>query len=91
MQAGYASSNAAPLWDRLVFNKIKAAFGGKLKLCINGAAPMTPETETFMRVAMAAVGLQGYGLTETCSATCAALPDRWEMFQTVRRLVATYR
>ena len=30
-------------WDALVFNKIKAAFGGHIRIMVTGSAPITPE------------------------------------------------
>lgn len=53
----------------LVYRKILAAFGGRLRLGICGAAPIDPEIISFMD----AIGLhilQGYGLTETAPVVC---------------------
>lgn len=30
-------------WDKLVFNKVKMALGGNVKLCCTGGAPISPE------------------------------------------------
>lgn len=50
--------------DAVVFNKIKAATGGRLKLCMNGAAPIAKETQEFFSFAVSPL-VSGYGLTET--------------------------
>ena len=53
----------------LVYRQIIAAFGGRLRLGICGAAPIDPEVIRFLD----AVGLhilQGYGLTETAPVVC---------------------
>ena len=51
------------LADKLVFSKIRARFGGELKMAISGAAPLGKELAAFYD----AIGMplcEGYGLTE---------------------------
>jgi long-chain acyl-CoA synthetase len=49
----------------LIFNKIRARFGGKLHGLVCGSAPLAPETQEFF--AMLEIPIwQVYGLTETC-------------------------
>lgn len=49
----------------LIFNKIHARFGGKLRGLVCGSAPLAPETQDFF--AMLGIPIwQVYGLTETC-------------------------
>ncbi|GBF91020.1 hypothetical protein Rsub_03875 [Raphidocelis subcapitata] len=83
MQLGYRHDEASPLADLLVFNKIKQKLGGRVRLILSGAAPLSPAVQEFLAVAMCAPVLQGYGLTETCAATCIAEPFRWEANGTV--------
>eukprot|EP00457_Paulinella_chromatophora_P001831 gb/GEZN01001833.1/.p1 GENE.gb/GEZN01001833.1/~~gb/GEZN01001833.1/.p1 ORF type:complete len:730 (+),score=124.66 gb/GEZN01001833.1/:97-2286(+) len=65
----------SPVLDKLVFNKVKAQFGGRVMALLCGGAPLSPETQEFMNVVLGAPVLQGYGLTETCAASTLCHPD----------------
>jgi long-chain acyl-CoA synthetase len=52
--------------NAIVFNKVKDATGGRLRLSLSGGAPLAVETQHFMTVCVATL-LQGYGLTETAA------------------------
>ena len=52
------------LADKLVFSKVRAAFGGRVRIFVTGGAPLGMETANWF----ASVGValwEGYGLTET--------------------------
>jgi long-chain acyl-CoA synthetase len=61
------------LADRLVFGKIKARMGGKIRFFVSGSAPLSREVQEWFHAAGLLV-LEGYGLTETCVPTCVNNP-----------------
>lgn len=63
-----------PLWDRLVFRKVRAALGGNLKLVVSGSAPISGEVLDFLKIALACEITEGYGMTETCAVCTRCLP-----------------
>ncbi|KFM24599.1 Long chain acyl-CoA synthetase 4 [Auxenochlorella protothecoides] len=74
---------AAPIWDKIVFKKIKAALGGRCRVLVSGGAPLSLHAEEFLRVCMGALVVQGYGLTETCAASFIAYPSEPDHMGTV--------
>jgi len=53
-----------PLLDRVVASKVRAAFGGRLRIAVTGGAPM-PFNVAHLFLAMGVEALQGYGMTES--------------------------
>ena len=64
------------LADRLVFSKIKARLGGRLRLAVSGGAPLPREVAEFFD-ALGVLVLEGYGLTECSSASNLNQPGRY--------------
>ncbi|KAF2091475.1 acetyl-CoA synthetase-like protein [Saccharata proteae CBS 121410] len=58
--------------DAVVFNKIRDATGGRLRICMNGGGPIAKDTQHFISMAITPM-ISGYGLTET--AAMGALMD----------------
>lgn len=66
--APFGLSTKHAVADKLVYAKIREAFGGKLRACVSGSAALSPEIGYFF----SGVGihiLEGYGLTESSAAS----------------------
>ncbi|XP_035524890.1 long-chain-fatty-acid--CoA ligase 1-like [Morone saxatilis] len=65
------------IWDRLIFRKVQASLGGRVRLMITGAAPISPTVLSFLRAAIGCQFYEGYGQTE-CTAGCTlTMPGDW--------------
>uniref|UniRef100_A0A0M3HUW1 long-chain-fatty-acid--CoA ligase n=1 Tax=Ascaris lumbricoides TaxID=6252 RepID=A0A0M3HUW1_ASCLU len=62
------------VWDKLVFSKFHARFGGNLRLLTTGGAPVSKEVMRFSRIAYGCPVFEGYGQTECCAAGTITLP-----------------
>ncbi|HYL60178.1 MAG TPA: AMP-binding protein, partial [Candidatus Acidoferrales bacterium] len=54
---------AMPLFRRLVFARVRAIFGGRVRYVISGGAPLPQEINRFLAAAEVPI-VEGYGLTE---------------------------
>lgn len=61
--------------DKLVRDKMRARFGGRLKAMVSGGAPLNPTIGAFF-IALGLRLLQGYGQTETSPVVSANRPDK---------------
>jgi long-chain acyl-CoA synthetase len=64
-----------PVLEKLVRDKVRARFGGRLKAMISGGAPLNPEIGSFF-LALGVELLQGYGQTEAAPVVACNPPDR---------------
>uniref|UniRef100_K9IMX4 Long-chain-fatty-acid--CoA ligase n=1 Tax=Desmodus rotundus TaxID=9430 RepID=K9IMX4_DESRO len=66
------------LWDKLIFAKIQNSLGGKVRIMVTGAAPISAPVLTFLRAAMGCPVFEAYGQTE-CTAGCTfTSPGDWK-------------
>jgi long-chain acyl-CoA synthetase len=65
------------LADRLVYSKVKARFGGRLRLGISGGAPLAKEIGEFF-FALDMLIVEGWGLTECTTAAAVNRPSRFK-------------
>ncbi|HVC45890.1 MAG TPA: long-chain fatty acid--CoA ligase [Terracidiphilus sp.] len=71
----------SPAWKlarRLVYGKVREAFGGRVRLFISGGAPLGMETAKWFASAGIAVW-EGYGLTETSPVIALNNPEKQRM------------
>ena len=64
--------------DKLVFSKIRQAFGGRIRLCISGGASLPPHVAKFFIGAGVPI-LEGYGLTETASVVAVNRENKFKI------------
>jgi long-chain acyl-CoA synthetase len=62
--------------DRLVYSKVKARLGGRLRYGVSGAAPISRDILEFLH-ALDILVLEGYGLTESSSGCSVNRPSRF--------------
>lgn len=52
------------IWDKLIFNKVRQQFGGRIRRVVSSSAPLSPEVCQFSRAAFSCFFIEAYGQTE---------------------------
>ncbi|MFF7736599.1 AMP-binding protein [Streptomyces sp. NPDC007984] len=60
--------------DRLLFAGVREAFGGRIRACVSGGAPLASDISQFFSGAGVPI-IEGYGLTETAAGTSFTAPE----------------
>ncbi len=71
--AGFALRAKHAVFDKLVYGKLRAALGGRVRWAVSGGAPLGPRLGHFFR-GIGLTVLEGYGLTETSAAATVCTP-----------------
>ncbi|XP_039645328.1 long-chain-fatty-acid--CoA ligase 5 [Perca fluviatilis] len=57
------------VWDKLIFHKVQESLGGRVRVMVTGAAPISPSVLNFLRASLGCQIFEAYGQTE-CTAGC---------------------
>lgn len=64
------------IWDGFVLKRIQQRLGGRVKLIVSGAAPLSPTILQFLKCVCGAYVIEGYGQTECCGVSaCQPIGD----------------
>ncbi len=66
------------IWNALVYRKVRAALGGRIRILISGGAPLGLRELVFLNGA-GLVLVEGYGLTETASVISVNSAKAWKL------------
>lgn len=64
------------IWDRLIFEKVRSAFGGRVKRVFSTSAPLAADVAEFSRAIFSCFFIEGYGQTECVAGTWQTVDDR---------------
>ena len=86
--AGVALQLRQRVADRMVFARIRERFGGRLRSCISGGAPLDRKINEFMWI-LGIATYEGYGLTESSPALTLSAPGSVRFGSVGKSLVQT--
>src|SRR3954464_12874441 len=75
---GFLLQRSYAFADKQVLSKIRALFGGRVRLAVSGAAPINPEILRFYDAAGILV-VEGWGMTETSTAATISTEEAFKI------------
>ncbi|KAM4636503.1 long-chain-fatty-acid--CoA ligase 5 [Discoglossus pictus] len=65
------------IWDKYIFKKVQDTMGGRIRVMVTAAAPISPAVLNFLRASLGCQIFEAYGQTE-CGAGCTfSTPGDW--------------
>jgi long-chain acyl-CoA synthetase len=74
IEKGCFSQNT--VWDRLIFEKIRSAFGGQVKRVVSSSASLSPDVARLSRAIFSCFFIEGYGQTECITGAWQTVNDQ---------------
>ncbi|XP_030629484.1 long-chain-fatty-acid--CoA ligase 5 isoform X2 [Chanos chanos] len=65
------------IWDKLIFHKVQESLGGRVRVMVTGAAPISPSVLSFLRACLGCQIFEGYGQTESTAGCTFSVPGDW--------------
>jgi len=87
-EPGFLLARKHKVADKMVLSKIRAIFGGHLKMAVTGAAPIDPEILRFFHAAGVPI-FEAWGMTETSTGGSVNTPDAFKIGTVGRALPGT--
>lgn len=64
-----------PVYDDLVFAKVRAFLGGNVRIMLTGSAPISADVLDFLKVVFCCPVVEGYGMTESGGGSCVTFTE----------------
>ncbi|NXB10214.1 ACSL5 ligase, partial [Cnemophilus loriae] len=65
------------IWDKMVFKRVQENMGGRVRIMVTGAAPISPAVLTFLRATLGCQIFEAYGQTECSAGSTLSMPGDW--------------
>uniref|UniRef100_A0A665VEH4 Arachidonate--CoA ligase n=1 Tax=Echeneis naucrates TaxID=173247 RepID=A0A665VEH4_ECHNA len=72
VKEGIIRSNS--IWDKLIFHKVQESLGGRVRVMVTGAAPISPSVLNFLRASLGCQIFEAYGQTESTAGCTFSMP-----------------